>query len=762
MASTIGGMHFSIVSIPDSVRSAADRAKWEEEVSSSLYRVDHGRVKCTLCNGRNRGGSQVRAHHYRVATHVRGHLQDGQLIPQRRILLLECFCRLGSAAKHFHCPDCGMSVGEADLPSHLLSHGLASYCYASYWRERTRVLATRAIAGAAGIGSVPAAPSARIPCGRCLRFFSSQDALENHNSICGTLAAITAQNYHPFAPVVAGGADGHYLVRNTRSGRDHLAIVNMHLKTCSRPQCETANAQSDTACKHILSARCGTPKAVTVGTLPESLLASLTSAFSADRLDVLLRMKAACDQAGVPLIVEFSENRESLRNFSVAMFVDNTIELIRHTRAHVVYDGAARSPYAACKSCTNRHCIHVVAAAWMSLEFPAGRRREALEALEPDARIIGYFPSIVATLIFALCRYWLQSKKIPTSVVSLPYALVSSPLSLVPSETSCPYGCEGVALNIRQTHSAIVYDRDGIMAAAVVEKCCPNCSRSVHYKDHTAGVFNYDNRVLMTHALLATWYIPLQSSLMCFRRLTFYQLSTSIGGLVATLERSLRRGKLPAKKLRNGFYAFEALLDHPLNFKCVTCGDAPPVLIFDGNMKTLVDDFGSLVDRSIPPDFDGHVPANGMIPTIIQDILSRALNDDRSMQRPVPLAGNLMYMDASVCQPQCLNTEYLKYAPLGDLLARVEEQGGMTAELFDTILQRPDIPAVQLRALCSTVGLEISQAASRRDIIEALHAKISSLHSEDDSMLKLFPRLLGTTGDGLLPVAPMKLSIALK
>ena len=140
-----GSVHSSVVGIPECVRNTADRLAWEEMMMPSFMKKDRGRLTCKLCEGRRRGGSQHRAHHARLLAHIKKHLQESQLIMQRRTVLLECFCKSGQSVKHFHCPDCNIDIVEHDLTSHLQqTHGLISHQYGSYWeKRRARILAMR-------------------------------------------------------------------------------------------------------------------------------------------------------------------------------------------------------------------------------------------------------------------------------------------------------------------------------------------------------------------------------------------------------------------------------------------------------------------------------------------------------------------------------------------------------------------------------------------------------------------------------------------
>ena len=167
------------------------------------------------------------------------------------------------------------------------------------------------------------------------------------------------------------------------------------------------------------------------------------------------------------------------------------------------------------------------------------------------------------------------------------------------------------------------------------------------------------------------------------RRDLHYQTIVSIGGLIATLGRTLGRGNLPEQKLRNGYLAFDLLLDMKACFKCAICGDRPQAIILDGNMKTLIDIDMSMVDRNVPEGFDGQVPRNELLEVCKHDVLSRALTNDRRVIRPIPIAKSLMYMDPSVGTEIAFNTEHRKYAPLDALLQRLQNAGTVSPQLFD-------------------------------------------------------------------------------
>lgn len=103
----------------------------------------------------------------------------------------------------------------------------------------------------------------------------------------------------------------------------------------------------------------------------------------------------------------------------------------------------------------------------------------------------------------------MEKKRIPD--VAWDKVLISgrtNNLKLVPNETICPFCTEmEVALGpikLRR-RSALLLCVDGIGSVETYTKSCPVCEATISYHDYDLGVFNFDNNLIISLALLRYW-----------------------------------------------------------------------------------------------------------------------------------------------------------------------------------------------------------------------------------------------------------------
>lgn len=108
------------------------------------------------------------------------------------------------------------------------------------------------------------------------------------------------------------------------------------------------------------------------------------------------------------------------------------------------------------------------------------------------------------------CRYLLECKKIPSNTKWTKVVIEGKPtnLKLVPSEIVCPF-CwdENIPLTNPKLkrRTALLLCIDGIGSVETYTRTCPQCSAIVSYHDHGLGVFNFDNNLVLSFALLDRW-----------------------------------------------------------------------------------------------------------------------------------------------------------------------------------------------------------------------------------------------------------------
>ena len=83
-------------------------------------------------------------------------------------------------------------------------------------------------------------------------------------------------------------------------------------------------------------------------------------------------------------------------------------------------------------------------------------------------------------------------------------------LKLIPSETVCPFCTESEVplkpMKLKRK-SALLLCIDGIGNVETYTKSCPSCGATISYHDHDPGigVFNFDNNLVLSLALLKYW-----------------------------------------------------------------------------------------------------------------------------------------------------------------------------------------------------------------------------------------------------------------
>jgi hypothetical protein len=110
----------------------------------------------------------------------------------------------------------------------------------------------------------------------------------------------------------------------------------------------------------------------------------------------------------------------------------------------------------------------------------------------------------------------------------------------------------------------------GLVHVDVGIKVCVKCRRRIDYKESTLGVFNYDNRLLVSHALLRSWYDFIDCS------------RTGIGEVVGGYMKRHRFDVLGIKPI-DVTYAFMSALalkrDVQSDMICLLCGPCPRVRV---------------------------------------------------------------------------------------------------------------------------------------------------------------------------------------
>lgn len=487
-----------------------------ENITSTLVRPTGRGVECMVCAPpeSSRGAVQLSRHLGKLHRHIHTkHVGNAMFLHSLNLIVLRCGCGEG---RHWHCPFAGCEgnpLSEADVVVHYRSHGVQSVTMSDYWRNAA-IRRTRNIAPAATLNdpivphpatTQPAPlrmrPEPTLACRNtgCHFVTYSRARLEAHARGCGLVRPISESSHLSFATVNPTGLS---LVRIQRSGSDHRTHCHLGNKMCSQAECAIINAHEEMKCAHLLSIERGTPSQATIGSLnPASINAlrdvRLPVGYTTAVLDKIEQMRAACDRASHPLVVEMSQTPGSLRNFSVAL-VTAVGEVVHSSRALVVFSNSRKhGPSWKCHHCSPaRSCIHVAIAHWMAYERP-------VERVEPQA------PAVADD---AILDYWLQHKRIPISSVQLPCRRFTPEdrINLTPSETECPYGClPSKKLVITSWANAKLFDLDGIFSVKVFIKQCPDCGRCIHYKDSHEGILNYDNTVLLSCRLYENWYINL-------------------------------------------------------------------------------------------------------------------------------------------------------------------------------------------------------------------------------------------------------------
>ena len=78
-------------------------------------------------------------------------------------------------------------------------------------------------------------------------------------------------------------------------------------------------------------------------------------------------------------------------------------------------------------------------------------------------------------------------------------------LKLIPSESFCPFCNSPLSPKCLKRRNALLLCLDGIGSVQTFVKTCSGCEATISYHDHELGVFNYDNNLVISFALLDRW-----------------------------------------------------------------------------------------------------------------------------------------------------------------------------------------------------------------------------------------------------------------
>ncbi len=326
----------------------------------------------------------------------------------------------------------------------------------------------------------------------------------------------------------------------------------------------------------------------------------------------------------------------------------------------------------------------------------------------------------------------------PEMVAQVNYDRAQVPVRLVPSETICFYCNVPLCSPTRITRQASVINLDVAPTHGIETFCkyCPDCATPYRYQDLHRGIFNYNDRMILSLPVL----MEMRSALVNH---------TAIGRVVSMLEYRLNV-KVNHQDMLNAYFAFEALVDHGYGYSCVRCGHHPKVLIHDLTKKAVFKYEASSV--SPPSDIEPTVDADKFWSDVHKEIIARGVLNGRPNPFKIPPSYERWapYIGPQTRGSRLLyNTEYQKITHIDP-----QDHSPIPDEVVTHLLADEKVDTV--RRFCKILGLKAH--GSKLDILCRLRDQSVSKAKFDHAYTKLY----GHSGGWLSSTCPHNITYAVK
>ncbi len=359
------------------------------------------------------------------------------------------------------------------------------------------------------------------------------------------------------------------------------------------------------------------------------------------------------------------------------------------------------------------------------------------EEVSDDSPSYRYPP--IGQQLTRMVEYMYSEKSIlPETVTDVDYHPSKVPERLVPSEDTCFYCKVPLGSPRRVTRRASVINLASKPTVGIETYCkyCPDCGTPYRYQEIEHGIFNYDDRLLVS--------IPV---MMEFRSALVNH--TAVNRVVSMMEYRLGI-TLNHQDMLNAYLTFEAMIDHGYEFSCVRCGYHPKVLVHDLTKKAV---FKFEAGKApVPEDTKPTVDADQFWSDVHKDIIARGVVRGGNNPFRVPACYEKW---APYIGPQTRGSRFL-YNTEYEKVTRPEtgDHNPVPDEVITHLLA--DEKLENVRRFCRILGLKAE--GSKLDMLCRLRDKSLSKAKFDHAYTKLY----GHSGGWLSSTCPHNITYAVK
>ncbi|XP_076037419.1 uncharacterized protein LOC143022898 isoform X2 [Oratosquilla oratoria] len=300
-----------------------------------------------------------------------------------------------------------------------------------------------------------------------------------------------------------------------------------------------------------------------------------------------------------------------------------------------------------------------------------------------------------------MVNYIQTEKTIPLDACRNGFDVKDVPTHLIPPENTCHF-CSSPLSDIKIVcrRAKIVHNScKPLTGFETYYKECLNCHTPYRYQESCHGLFNYDDRLLVTHAFL----MEIRAAMVHHTA-----ISRTVKALCYRLDINLN-----LQDVENAYFAFESLQRHDYGFYCVMCGHHPKVLIHDLTKKAVFDYEVSSVKP--PDDPEQEVDVEDFWGAVSKEMIARGIVRDQ----PNPFKVKPGYKNWAPFMGKCTrggrkmyNTEYMKVSQVDD-----DDNSPVPEELISRLLHDEKLETI--KRFCRIVG--VSSKGSRIDLLCRLH-----------------------------------------
>ncbi|KAM9752062.1 uncharacterized protein ACNS7B_008700 isoform 2-T3 [Menidia menidia] len=493
--------------------------------------------------------------------------------------------------------------------------------------------------------------------------------------------------------------------------------------------------------------------------LTEDVLQEMVSEkwFGEDKKERCLKRQREATDAGTPLSCKLSICNPSTKRF-ISIYEPTVSYYSRLGRIMVTFDTKQISWHCPCAR-PRQSCLHKYIAKWHLFQFERAlfqrtqsveeelvqnRFPTEVEGGEEEEEEGGHYPP-EGDVLEKMVQYIYHHKRMPSVLDTNVVMSENFPRLYTPAETFCTECSEAALLGepeLITTKGRILTVTGVIEGISLFRKQCNTCGMMYRYQEWSDGVYNFDDKTLLSLHLC----LFLRNSL---------QTHQAVSRTIEVLERTYGQTYPSKNRILHAYLAFEALCDHEYTYACVSCGHNPVCVVMDLHKKGVFNMPVSNIDKP-PEGFDGNVNIEDFWDKVSMEMISRGFVPSNKANpfivRPsykfwAPWIGPHTRRGSVV-----LNTEDRKiHSPHS---AKEEVELTVTEDRLKDELLKLKMEAV--RSLCRHCGID--PKGSRLDLIIRLQTEMKNRASYD----KVFSHVWGASGGWAVVTCPCAVVYAVK